>query len=100
MKKLIWILLFFLHVTDADNNNQGHHPLFYPLEPRTLNLFENEEKQDLVIQNSDVRGKLNLFDGKTSIQIFNNGMLSPIPRWLVANGLGNNSSFGFHYTNV
>ena len=68
MKKLILILSFFFHVNiiDADYNYQNPQPLFYTPEPRTLNIFGNEEKQDLLIQNSDLGlgGKLNLFDGK------------------------------------
>ena len=66
MKKLILILSFFFHVNiiDADYNYQNPQPLFYTPEPRTLNIFGNEEKQDLVTQNSDLSGKLNLFDGK------------------------------------
>ena len=66
MKKLILILSFFFHVNiiDADYNYQNLQPLFYSPEPRTLNIFGNEEKQDPLIQNSDSSGKFNLFDGK------------------------------------
>ena len=41
--------------------NSQHY--YRPAEPRTLDINENEERQDLVIQNSDLTGALNLFEG-------------------------------------
>ena len=36
---------------------------YYSPEQRTLDLNEDNERQDLVIQNSDFNGALNLFEG-------------------------------------
>ena len=50
---------------------------YYSPEQRTLDLNEDNERQDLVIQNSDINGALNLFEGILKILCHTNCQFYP-----------------------